>query len=48
MEEVVLFRHRSVSAEDSSVILNVAESLVAVSFGNSTTNVSVYWRIREL
>jgi hypothetical protein len=45
---VVYSRHRSVSAEDSSVTLNVAESIMAVSVGESTVNVSVYRRIRGL
>jgi hypothetical protein len=44
----VQYRSKIVSAEDSTETLKILESAVAGSFGESTVNVSVYWRILEL
>jgi hypothetical protein len=40
MANIVIYRSRSVNAEDYSVM--------GISVGESTANVSVYWRIHEL
>ena len=45
MAQSVLYTRRSVYADDSSVTLRRAESVIAVSVGENTDNVSVTWRI---
>jgi hypothetical protein len=48
MALLVTYRSKSVSAEDSSETLKIAESVVTLSVGENTAYVSVYWRILEL
>lgn len=44
----VTYRRKSVMVEDSGEALKLAESFEAESIGESTVNVSVYWRMLEL
>jgi len=48
MTQFVMYTRRCVSVDDSSVTLKMAESVMDLSTGESTVNVSVYWRILEL
>jgi hypothetical protein len=48
MTQFVIYRRSRVSADDSSVTLKLAESVMDLSTGESTVNVSVFWRILEL
>ena len=47
MAQYVLYRSKTVSSEDSTVTLNIAD-VMAVDVGESTVNVSVYWRVFQL
>ena len=44
----VQYRSKNVRAAGSTETLNILESVMAVSIGESTVNISVYWRILEL
>jgi hypothetical protein len=48
MAQYVTYRRKNVSAEDSGVTLEMHESVMPVSVGENTVNVSMYWRSLEL